>query len=343
MLATRPHPIFMATQVLRPQTAQTTRIDALDGWRGIAILMVIFEHLQWAKLGHPLSKWSETGQHGVTLFFVLSGFLITSKLMENQNLKQFYVRRFFRLMPAAWLFLAVALLLHKFAGAPMRPRNELLGCLFFFRNYVIDPGTITRHFWSLSLEEQFYLLWPLVLLMSGRRKAKWLAVTGALAIASWRTFHWSWYNRYPFDFRSEVRADALLIGCAAALFLSEPVTREFAVRWSQHLKWIALAIFIACVAWFTFLPPLVENLGIAILIVATVTHPHSADSRILAWKPLVWLGLVSYSVYLWQGLLALRQWSWFGSFYLMLLAVGTYYYVEKPCRQFGVRITRGWR
>lgn len=83
------------------------RIPTLDGWRGIAIALVLFDHVQSALLRGYLRPWTETGQHGVTIFFVLSGFLITTKLMEGpRDFKRFYIRRFFRLMPAAWAYLA---------------------------------------------------------------------------------------------------------------------------------------------------------------------------------------------------------------------------------------------
>jgi len=89
------------------------RIPTLDGWRGIAVLLVLADHVRFA-LHAEASPGVATGQHGVTIFFVLSGFLITSKLMEEKNatgsidLRSFYVRRFFRLMPAAWAFLLFA-------------------------------------------------------------------------------------------------------------------------------------------------------------------------------------------------------------------------------------------
>jgi hypothetical protein len=101
-----------------PKPRTLNRISALDGWRGIAILLVLFDHIQDAVLHRYARPWTQTGQHGVTIFFVLSGFLITSKLIEGPiGLKQFYLRRLFRLMPVAWTFLAAMALFNRLVHA----------------------------------------------------------------------------------------------------------------------------------------------------------------------------------------------------------------------------------
>src|SRR5712675_1226648 len=105
--------------LVRDTLLQSTsrRIPALDGWRGIAIALVLFDHIQFALLRHYARPWAQTGRHGVTIFFVLSGFLITTKLLEDPtDLKRFYIRRFFRLMPVAWAFLAALLLFDRLTG-----------------------------------------------------------------------------------------------------------------------------------------------------------------------------------------------------------------------------------
>src|SRR6476646_7446998 len=102
------------------------RIPTLDGWRGIAIALVLFDHIQDSIMGHYARPWTATGYQGVTIFFVLSGFLITSKLLEGPiNFKRFYLRRFFRLMPAAWVFLVFLLLLSHITGNPLTSFAEV--------------------------------------------------------------------------------------------------------------------------------------------------------------------------------------------------------------------------
>src|SRR5579871_4680695 len=135
-----------------------SRIPQLDGWRGIAILLVLVSHLmRWC------CPWAfKIGGRGVGIFFVLSGYLITSRLLrENEcsariSLRRFYIKRFFRLMPCAWLYLIFLAVL-----GVLQPL-EMAGCLFFFRGALPSTPThiLTGHFWSLSIEEDFYLLWP---------------------------------------------------------------------------------------------------------------------------------------------------------------------------------------
>jgi peptidoglycan/LPS O-acetylase OafA/YrhL len=160
------------------------RIPSLDGWRGIAILLVLFDHVQRMLLGHFLVAWTETGQYGVTVFFVLSGFLITATLLGQPiNLRCFYTRRLFRLMPVAWTYLVFVGIFGLLSGVNWFSWCEILSCILFFRNYVIinGHGLASGHFWSLSIEEQFYLVWPTFLLLAGRRRALWGAVCGILA------------------------------------------------------------------------------------------------------------------------------------------------------------------
>lgn len=318
------------------------RIPTLDGWRAIAILMVLVDHLQIRFFGAPISRWTQTGQHGVTIFFVLSGFLITSKLLEgNRSLRSFYMRRFFRLMPVAWIYLAALLLLGRLMRVPLTSLSEVRACVLFFRN-LSGPfiGNRAQHFWSLSLEEQFYLLWPCLLLLCGKRIApmKWTALCGALGVAVWRYFHWAAYDQYPLYMRTEVRADSIFIGCLLAIFFSDADFREMA---SKTLKWLAipaLLVFLSCITRFFRLTPLYESIAIAILIAFTVLHARV--SEVLEYKPLAWLGTLSYSLYIWQEI-----WTKPGfprSFLLMIpvSALVSYYCIERPMIHLGRTLER---
>lgn len=312
------------------------RIAALDGWRGIAILLVLFDHIQIALLGHYAHPWMQTGQHGVTIFFVMSGFLITSKLLEGAiNLKSFYKRRFLRLMPAAWVYLACLLLLTRLTGAGLTSFAEVRACLFFYRNMVGVPGLgFAGHFWSLSLEEQFYLVWPCLLLVAGVKGCRWIAIGGALACSLYRWVLWSQYDRLGPNDMSQVRADALLVGCLAALLLSDPRMRQASVRWAKFMSLPALAVVVLSVAQFHWLPPLREGVAISILIAGCVLYPTSAGSRALSFAPLAWLGVVSYSIYLWQELFVHLGSGTSGLYSIFIglpvFALGSYYMIERP-------------
>jgi peptidoglycan/LPS O-acetylase OafA/YrhL len=267
------------------------RIPTLDGWRGLAILLVLFDHAQNALQGRYLRPWTQTGQHGVTIFFVLSGFLITSKLLESSSLKRFYMHRLFRLMPAAWTYLAVLLFTDRVEHLQFTSLSEVTASVLFYRNFYFGTGG-AGHFWSLSLEEQFYLVWPCVLLMAGIRRCRWIAVVGALSVALYRWLFWARYNANLVNGQTHVRADALLVGCLLALLLASPAIRSAATRWSKFWTLPALATLLFCMAHFHWLPPLSESLAIAGLMAASVLHPDSILSRPLNRAALAWLGTV---------------------------------------------------
>lgn len=329
-----------------PLSASSGRIAALDGWRGIAILLVLIDHAQGAFLQGYAKPWTQTGQHGVTIFFVLSGYLITSKLLEGPiNLKHFYIRRVLRLMPTAWSYLAAVCLIQKINGQPMIAVRVLSSCLFFYRNYMgFSSSVLTGHYWSLSMEEQFYLVWPALLLFSGIRKARWIALAGSLGCAVYRYLYWNSYNSNWPSFHTEVRADALLTGCLLALIFTSQEFRLRAVPLLKYLTLPLLAILLFCIGAYQFLPPLYECLAIAGLIALSVSDEQSILSRVLSWPALVWLGMVSYSVYVWQQ----PFFEHFGDpgvtataiCMMPFFALGSYYLIERPTTRMGHWLTR---
>ncbi|MGA3048441.1 MAG: acyltransferase [Terracidiphilus sp.] len=322
------------------------RIPTLDGWRGIAIALVLFDHIQEARLRERVPAWMETGPLGVTIFFVLSGFLITSKLLEGPiDLKRFYIRRFFRLMPAAWIYLATIFVLWRFVGIKITSYADLVAGLFFYRNLSGGTGAAV-HFWSLSLEEQFYLVWPPILLLTCLRRSVWIALAGVCGVAAWRFSHWSAYDRFPFYLRTEVRADAILLGCLLAMLLSNQRIRAFAIRWSRLWAIPAFAVLVFSIVRSNPLPTLYEGVAIMGLIATTTLHSGSVLVKPLLFAPLVWLGTVSYSIYIWQQFFV----SFNGTYLpfalctgLPLAVLGSYYYIEQPCTRLGHRLTTNRR
>ncbi|HEX4320173.1 MAG TPA: acyltransferase [Acidobacteriaceae bacterium] len=322
------------------------RISTLDGWRGIAILLVLFDHIQVATNGHYFFSWAQTGEHGVTVFFVLSGFLITSKLTEKSiDLRAFYIRRFFRLMPVAWIYLATLFFVGWRLNQTLITWDALRRCLLFYQNFPPKGPAdgLSSHFWSLSLEEQFYLIWPPLLLMLGSRKCRGIATIGILICAIYRWTHWAHYDDILMSRQSQVRADALLVGCLLALFLQEDRFRSYASRFSVALTVPSLAVVAVCFERFHWLPPLCECLAIAALICATVLHPKSMPSRALSFTPLTKLGVVSYSIYIWQQLFMGLE----GKALIIGLCIElplvvflTYEYIELPCIRLGHKLAR---
>jgi peptidoglycan/LPS O-acetylase OafA/YrhL len=303
------------------------RIPTLDGWRGIAILLVLLDHLHYALEGKILAVWpTYTGQHGVIIFFVLSGYLITSLLLRNPgDLRGFYVRRFFRLMPAAWTYLAAMVLWGWISGARVISGSAILACVFFYRDFAAIPDSVgftTGHFWSLSLEEQYYLLWPPLLLVVGARRSRWIAPVLALVCIA-------------------VRADGLLIGCALALLVQDEKTGKAIRRLAPWCAVPALVTLVYCIVGLHYFLPVIEPISIALLIAASTSFPQSIWFRWLSLKPLAALGRVSYSVYVWQQFFVMSH-GRFTPIFLFLLpcfVAGSYLLIERPCVRLGHRLT----
>jgi peptidoglycan/LPS O-acetylase OafA/YrhL len=315
------------------------RISSLDGLRGIAIALVLFDHIQDSLLHHYLRPWTSTGYLGVTLFFVLSGFLITSKLLENPlDLKRFYLRRFFRLTPAAWTYLLVLLVLTRTTGRPYTTFAEVRACIFFYRNFYGFMG-VAGHFWSLSVEEQFYLVWPVTLLLAGVARSRWIALFGAIGCALFRWIFWPHYaHTFPAG-PTFLHADGLMVGCFLAILVSDPKSRPALIRFSKTAALPALLLLLLCLYFPHEQFLIIEQICMAVLIAATTFHPQSLSARSLSFSPLAWLGTVSYSVYIWQGLFMEFRSPW-GIFLVMpIFALASYYFIERPTNRLGHRLT----
>lgn len=315
------------------------RIPTLDGWRAIAILMVLVTHYQEA-FHHGYAR-VDMGNLGVQIFFVLSGYLITSHLMaENRiDLKGFYIRRAFRILPASLSYLFVLALLTTFTPLKVSG-DDVWACLLLFRNYTGETAqtTCTGHFWSLSLEEQFYLAWPTALVLLGRLRAAVTAAVFVAAIALFRILNWSFYSADLRFQRTEVRADGLLIGCLLALVLTAAPLRRWVEGRAAWFFWSALPILIIDAFRFHRLIPLHESLAIAAMIGATSLRPRLLIGRALEWEWIKATGLLSYSIYIWQGLFLRPNWGIFWPILLVGSFLLSYAAVEQPARRLGRRL-----
>jgi peptidoglycan/LPS O-acetylase OafA/YrhL len=315
----------------------TNRIPTLDGWRGIAILIVLIAHTQCGLWGHPYHgwRWMDCGLHGVTIFFVLSGYLITTRLLAEGriNLGRFYIRRFFRLMPTAWLYLFVIGVIAHITHMQLIG-NDLWGCLFFFRNYYpateTSSNALTSHFWSLSLEEQYYFFWPLLLAFGGRRKAAY----GAIALMIICVLLQIWHVTI-FDFRMA----ALMVGCLLAMMVHLQSFRQWIRKYHRHIYALATPLLILHFYEFQRPLPISEAILIAVLIATTSIAEDSQPSRILQCSTLTILGITSYSLYIWQELFLLPHWGLIGIATLPFASIINYILIERPCNAFGHRLT----
>jgi peptidoglycan/LPS O-acetylase OafA/YrhL len=334
------------------------RIPTLDGWRAIAIAAVTIHHLSRGFYHEEAAYNSDVtryGAFGVDIFFGLSGLLITTLLLEEWrqhgsfDLRGFYVRRAFRILPPYLAYLAV----YSVVGLWRSPW-EAAGCLLFFRNYVPDQlvGAGTQHLWSLAVEEHFYLLWPSLLFLLRPRRARPAAFWLAAAFGVWRLVESQLASptlpQLPSHFRTDLRLDALLWGCLFAFLFNDAAERDKLGAQLRWPTWLAVAgVLILCVKYYSPLSSVWVACGIPILLLGTATHPAWSLSRALEWAPVAWLGRISYSLYLWQQLFLVAGWEhpthwwrmWpFNLLACLVTAAASYYLLEKPLIRIGRRL-----
>lgn len=221
-----------------------SRIPSLDGIRAISILMVLYGHVISTRdfpvsiVGKYGSWFGDVAHLGVLVFFIISGFLITSLMMRERettgtiSLKRFYLRRVLRIFPAFYAFILV-LAIAVWLGAAHLTGRDFAFALTYTVNYVPSPPWRTGHLWSLSIEEQFYLLWPLTLLMLRERRALILAIAAIfagplvrVAIREW-IFHVDPHSLGGMTKSFPAMFDYLAVGCALALLRPWLLTRTW--------------------------------------------------------------------------------------------------------------------
>lgn len=223
------------------------RVDGVDGLRGLAVIAVVIYHF----FGNVMPG----GFLGVDLFFVLSGFLITSLLIRERavtgriDLKDFWLRRLRRIFPAAVFVLFIGIAAAGLVGgdAAVSLPTQFLGTLFFVNNwtqiagsesYFADSGVqVFAHYWSLAVEEQFYLLWPLIftalgLFLVNNRRIKWAAIAGAVLSAVWMVIKYDPSgDPTRVYYGTDTHAFGLLLGAALALWITSTSNKPDADSW----------------------------------------------------------------------------------------------------------------
>lgn len=329
------------------------RIPSLDGLRTISILLVVISHFLYT-IG--FSDKLNLGQLGVRVFFVISGFLITGLLLKELdktstvNLGKFYFRRTLRIFPPYYFYLFV-ILLFSLIGTIDTPLASFLPAFTYTSNYIHPNTWNLGHTWSLSVEEQFYLIYPGVLLLFGRRKIVWLLgfliiISPFVRVLSFRFFgdvEAVWITK---GFHSN--ADALAIGCLLAVSYNYLHRNHFYLL-LLNSKMIILAPILIFVFNAQIDHPIIYlgisfsvcSLLIALCIDWAVTHyDDNFVGRFLNSSPMVMLGVMSYSIYLWQQPFFNHQSSaWFTVFPYNLIGIAlfscfSYFVVEKISLQW---------
>lgn len=327
----------------QPPVVPFRYLPALDGIRGTGILIVMFGHF-----AAGTSEWAKGRFFGVSLtidlFFVLSGFLITSLLLEEWSktsrisMRNFYVRRGLRLLPAlALLLVFVGVITVTTDWLPLkRTIAEILLATFYLYPVALvkwQGGAFLLHLWTLSVEEWFYFVWPALLAIVGLKpgtSARFRLVIGTLVALVAGCFALRRIGSFDVGSRLvyALRPDALALGALLAMFVRKlPDIRT--PRLDTALK-IAGPAGVAGYLWFAWFATFPRTDGwseevfhdhsfrswnfqlgifsVMLLVMHAIIHPESRFARFLSWKPWVWLGSLSYALYLWHQVL-FRLWA----------------------------------
>jgi len=284
---------------------RSARIPSLDGLRGFSILTVLLAHasshyssaLTRNRLVHGF--FASLGYFGVTVFFVISGFLITLILLKERrqtgtlSLSRFYQRRAVRILPAFLLYTGIILALGHASGL------QQIYAFTFTTSYFFDHAyRPLQQLWSLSVEEQFYLIWPLLLLFGEQTASRCCWATLIISPALRVVLRHNGYLQY--EHLAPAILDSIAAGCLLALYrepLSAFMRRHFTGRLPFTVLWLGTIVG----------APILYHTGFVVLwglipcsIALVVSAAIEREDWVLNRGPLVWIGLLSYSLYLWQ-------------------------------------------
>ena len=357
-------------------------MPSLDGWRAFAIVAVMLYHDAFV-LSPRLQNVKDMLAIGVTLFFAISGFLICNRILEDEqargrfSIKDFYIRRVSRIQPAALVYLAVVAVL-MLAGVLHEHWRIWLGGLLLYQNFLFDGQhtlafnmrtVFTGHFWTLAVEEQFYLMLSTLLLFVRRWR---LQVFGLLLVGLMllNRLMVSVFHMEPTNYSRATwwSLPYLLLPAVLAILLRSPAWRAGFRRWLPPWRVFGLSLLVLVLDWrfvvhahFLSLDTLYHwypLLGymFAFWIISTALHPLSWTSRLLSLAPVTFVGRLSYSLYLWHPLffLAARPivgvtwpplaflshapWRYVATF---AAAYASYRLVEVPCIRLGHKLAGG--
>jgi len=301
---------------------KSNSIPELDGLRGVAILLVMFYHAQ--------IFWG--GFIGVDIFFVLSGFLITTLLVQEFDafskisLRNFYMRRILRLAPALIVMLTIFCVASFLFLNPVKAHSiyiDALISLSYLTNWALafslHPPDYLAHIWSLSIEEQFYIVWPLTLFTLLRvTKNRYYVVifSASVALMSWilrifLTLNGSAATAMRIYNGSDTRADALMAGCTLGIMLSSGLLTGSIKMMLQKYLATAAIISATCLFGFSFFGSwpnknldyfgyFAISMLTIILLLDILLNPQSKIKIFLAIPWLIWIGSISYGLYLWH-------------------------------------------
>jgi peptidoglycan/LPS O-acetylase OafA/YrhL len=320
------------------------RIPSLDGLRAVSITLVVAGH--WVNRVHHSPIAEAYANLGVRIFFVISGYLITTLLLQEHaktstiGLREFYVRRAYRILPAAMAFMLPVFVIYRHS----LHWYDVAAAVFYLMNFALSRPWFLAHLWSLSVEEQFYLLWPSVLKRWYQHRVAILAMVIAFApIYRIGSFLLKLPETTQQNFPAV--ADTLAVGCLLAIFADRIPRIKLTAAVLMLVPIVLVPLYLGVtrlhtlILFFAFWP--IMNASIAGFLLHVVQSPW----RILNLRPIVGLGRISYSLYLWQQLFAdnPRVLPWYALLFAVGLACASYYLVEQPMLRLRERRARSQR
>ncbi|MDB3961382.1 acyltransferase [bacterium] len=287
--------------------SKTKMFPRIDGLRAVAILLVLWHHTG----GDVPGAWLGYGYHGVTLFFAISGFLITTLLLREKeragriSLTRFFARRSLRIFPLYFLVLGVYFLLVKFVESDEVRKEQFFGNLIYFATYTsnwfVERGSIFFCSWSLATEEQYYLVWPFIVAIVARRYAFGAAI---LALILWGVAKFGISPgldepNLPVTIMKKI-APAICLGSLSAIIIGSQ--RGFDVVSGLFRRPLAGAVLliatVSALIWGAH--ESVMAVCSATVVIYYVVAPNPIGGRLLTWKPAVFIGAISYGMYMWH-------------------------------------------
>lgn len=332
------------------ETVSEKHMPMLDGFRAVAAFSVVVSHF-----------YGITFLDGVTAFFVLSGFLITTLLLRERrangsvSLSAFFARRTLRIFPAYYACVAASYVIDSVAGNPW-PNGLLAAALVYVVNYFNafngHPSTSIAHLWSLGVEEQFYILWPLSFLLLARLGSAAIRrglVLMILAGFAWRsTLYFGGFVGQAYLYNAfDARFDNLAVGCLLAVVATSPRMGRVAAFVGAYswmpvvtLGLMALISIALPSSWRHLVGFTLYSFLVATLLVQLLQLRDSAMWRWLDWAPVRFLGTISYPIYLYHAWgLGLGHWLTTmptivqfaaGVIFTVVGAAGSYFIIERP-------------
>ena len=341
-------------------------LKGLDGWRAVSILLVILSHLIGQEGEHLFKSIGDFlhqlridhhsfGRKGVQVFFCISGYLIFSRILVeikkygNFSFKEFFLRRFFRIFPPMYFFLGFYLIL-ALMGKGISMKETLSSMVFGRIWYPLDDtgwSWYTAHIWSLCMEEYFYIILSTVVAFFSLRFVKIGSVLLLIGMIIFNLMIWRIpalkYYEYQYFLKDFVEFRFMAIGVLFAFlkFSNHPINKKI-----YEMQYIIIPLMIGITLWKVPFYTLIFPFVVALAIHSTSDHVKPIFSIVLENKVMAHIGLISYSLYLWQQFwvpwfnlqikeIAFLQSAPINIVSIYLTAIFSFYIIEKPMIKYG--------